>query len=129
MQQCPFPLLYEAALTSLIVPCLQSVACAVLFFHRIIIGAPQGTYPGGLSDLPTLEPVALGGLVYLCDINAPGNCTGLLSNESDEDHNDRRLFDGDREFHILFVTVVELLVCLMQQIHYQWEHLRTSLSN
>ncbi len=59
------------------------------------MGAPHGTYPGGL-DLPELDPAPRGGLVYQCSIRA-GNCTGLTSNASDPTSPDRRLFDGDRK--------------------------------
>ena len=57
------------------------------------MGAPRGTYPGGL-DLPELNPVTRGGLVYQCPIRA-GNCSGLGANGSGDD---RRLFDGERKY-------------------------------
>lgn len=80
----------------------------------MIIGAPQGTYPGGLSDLPPLVPEPLGGLVYQCDVGSPGNCNGLLSTETDVSNNDRRLFDGDREFplhgHVVEFGIIQSLL-------------------
>ena len=69
----------------------------MLLLCRIVVGAPRGTYPGGLFDLPELEPEPFTGLVYICDVASPGNCSGLLSNEGNVSHNDRRLFDGDRK--------------------------------
>ena len=60
------------------------------------MGAPLGTYPGGLQGLPALNPVPVTGLVYQCPVNAPGNCAGI--NSSTNDDNARRMFDGDRRF-------------------------------
>ena len=62
-----------------------------------MVGAPRGTYPGGLSGLPALDPVERVGLVYICPV-ASGECGGLVSNDSDVHSNDRRLFDGDRKY-------------------------------
>ena len=68
----------------------------MLVLCRLIVGAPLGTYPGGLQGLPALNPVPVTGLVYQCPVNAPGNCAGL--NSSTNDDNARRMFDGDRKF-------------------------------
>ena len=57
------------------------------------MGAPYGTYPGGIPDLPassTAEPEA--GLVYQCPVT--GYCEGILGRSAETD---RRLFDGDGE--------------------------------
>ena len=64
------------------------------------MGAPKGTYPGGLTSLPELNPVLRTGLIYNCPIKSPGGCDGLLSANTEPDvaNNDRRLFDGDCEF-------------------------------
>lgn len=68
-------------------------------FCRIIIGAPQGTYPGGVDGLPELIPEERTGLVYQCPILSPGNCVGLVDATGNDNvtNNDRRLFDGDRK--------------------------------
>jgi hypothetical protein len=74
-------------------------------YCRIIIGAPRGTYPGGLTGLPMLvDSQRFAGLVYLCSIDAPGDCNGLISDEQNVSNNDRRLFDGDRKFCIVWNT-------------------------
>lgn len=77
----------------------------------MIIGAPQGTYPGGLSDLPMLQPELFSGLVYLCGVGSPGDCNGLLSEEINVSSNDRRLFDGDRKFHWNHGTILYEVCC------------------
>lgn len=45
---------------------------------RLIVGAPHGTYPGGLSSItdPGAERVVQTGLVYTCPI-LPGSCEGI----------------------------------------------------
>ena len=65
------------------------------------MGAPAGTYPGGL-DLPNAPNATnMTGLVYLCPVN-PGDCEGLRSNETD---NDRRLFDDEGMFVYLWERI------------------------
>ena len=64
--------------------------------YRLIVGAPAGTYPGGLTGLEPRAPETLTGLVYQCPVSA-GDCTGVISNVSNVTSNDRRLFDGDRK--------------------------------
>lgn len=63
----------------------------------MIIGAPQGTYPGGLTDLPPLMPENVTGLIYECPLSTPGSCGGLIGSSNNISNNDRRLFDGDRK--------------------------------
>ena len=68
-------------------------------YSRIIVGAPHGTYPGGVPGLPTLMPENGTGLVYQCPLRN-GNCTGVMGNDR---LNDRRLFDGDRKYCIIVI--------------------------
>lgn len=65
----------------------------VVVFHRLLVGAPLGTYPGGVLGLPTSSPERETGLVYQCRV--AGECEGILGNNAG---NDRRLFDGDGEY-------------------------------
>ena len=85
--------------------------------HRIIIGAPKGRYPGGVTNLPvdvtngkicseahpmedvtTLDNETLldcylqTGLVFSCPLLPPGDCQPLLGNE-DYSGPDGLLFD------------------------------------
>lgn len=58
---------------------------------RILVGAPKGTYPGGLLDLPmSSTPESETGLVYDCPVQQ-GTC-GMIGNGQG---NDARLFDPD----------------------------------
>ena len=48
--------------------------------NRVVIGAPRGSFPGGLSLEDPLEPAAMNtGLVYSCPIG-PGDCEGVTGN-------------------------------------------------
>ena len=61
------------------------------------MGAPRGTYPGGLMSLPdngTAENQT--GLIYNCPIQ-PGDCDGLFGNGAG---NDLRLFDPERKWAV-----------------------------
>lgn len=61
---------------------------------RIVVGAPRGSYPGGLaSGLPGNSQGALPntGLVYVCPVE-PGSCGPLTGNGQGAD---LRLFDGE----------------------------------
>eukprot|EP00731_Ephydatia_muelleri_P007766 Em0004g104a len=61
-------------------------------FWMIIVGAPKGTFPGGLNYTHLGEPpVNTTGLVYLCPI-LNSSCEGLLGNGMSWD---RKLFDED----------------------------------
>ena len=87
------------------------IVCSIqrFFLHtslrRVIIGAPKGTYPGGL-DYPDPGDNAdqQTGLVYMCPL-LPGQCEGLRGDVnlySGDDDNDfdiaeGRLFDHYRE--------------------------------
>ena len=73
---------------------------------RIIIGAPKGTYPGGLPlDDPGAPRSNETGLVYMCPVE-PGECEGVRGNLSlyssdlsnDRDNPEGRLFDHFREY-------------------------------
>ena len=55
------------------------------------MGAPHGTYPGGIMSLLSGSAEPQTGLVYQCPVG-PGGCDGILGNNADSD---RRLFDGD----------------------------------
>ena len=59
--------------------------------NRIIVGSPNGTFPGGLSfsGVNDSQVVNNTGLVYMCPIT-PGDCESLSGNEMG---NDIRLFD------------------------------------
>jgi len=54
----------------------------IFLLHRIIIGAPNGTFPGGL---PLNDPGQMAenqtGLVYSCPV-LPGECEGIQGNLS-----------------------------------------------
>lgn len=51
-------------------------------FHRVLIGAPRGTYPGGLNLTdPELQATNNTGLVYSCPIG-PGECEGVRGDSS-----------------------------------------------
>ena len=68
--------------------------CISLLLSRIIVGAPRGTFPGGLSyEDPGARRVEQTGLVYSCPV-LPGTCDGVrgdttryLSNTSALDNN------------------------------------------
>ncbi len=48
----------------------------------MIVGAPRGSYPGGLSlDDPGLSATNETGLVYSCPIG-PGSCEGVIGDRS-----------------------------------------------
>ena len=62
---------------------------------RIIVGAPNGTFPGGVefNDAITEDPLNNTGLVYVCNIGCTSNrncCKALTGTGSG---NDIRLFD------------------------------------
>ena len=75
----------------------------LIFPCRIIIGAPNGTFPGGL---PLTDPGQMAesqtGLVYSCPV-LPGDCEGIQGNISiysscpDNDKSDRTLTSVDIE--------------------------------
>ena len=79
--------------------------CYARLLFRLIVGAPRGTYPGGLQDLPMLDPVPRGGLVYQCPIR-PGNCSGLTDSTA-SNMNYNKLFDGERKLGISNGTWVQ----------------------
>ena len=56
------------------------------------MGAPKGTFPGGLDIIPSSTPVNETGLVYNCPVTQ-GSCGMIGSGEGD----DARLFDPDRK--------------------------------
>ena len=59
--------------------------------YRIMVGAPKGTYPGGVSGLPvSMEAEDETGLVYQCPLQ-PGTC-GPIERTNNES---ARLFDGE----------------------------------
>jgi hypothetical protein len=59
---------------------------------KIIVGAPNGTFPGGLTFTGVDDSEALNrtGLVYVCPISPPGDCEALTGNGTGVDI---RLFD------------------------------------
>ena len=74
----------------------MKLALTYVSVYRIIVGAPKGTFPGGLSGVTTggSNPVSDTGLVYQCPVVNPGTCTGVFGNGAG---NDRRLFDDARK--------------------------------
>ena len=60
----------------------SSTSITDLYFHRVLVGAPKGSYPGGLnlSD-PELPAASNTGLVYSCPIGS-GNCEGVRGDTS-----------------------------------------------
>jgi hypothetical protein len=69
------------------------------------VGAPKGTYPGGLSPSTMSTPENETGLVYNCPVRS-GSCGRIGTGEG----NDARLFDPDRksagnQFHL--ATIIQ----------------------
>ncbi len=66
--------------------------------HRIIVGAPNGTFPGGLPGLVDAgsDPVNNTGLVYQCPIDN-GTCGAVGRDGSTSNPINRRLFDDQRK--------------------------------
>ena len=69
------------------------------FPHRIIVGAPRGTYPGGLSLPENGMAENQTGLIYDCPIQL-GDCNGLFGSGSG---NDLRLFDPEGKLRFNFI--------------------------
>ena len=57
--------------------------CVIILHCRIIVGAPFGTFPGGLSlsSIPGEVAESRTGLVYSCPVK-PGICEGVRGNTS-----------------------------------------------
>ena len=100
--------------------------CVNILYYRIIVGAPMGTFPGGL---PLPEPgqgaVNQTGLVYSCPVQ-PGVCEGVQGDMSiyagDPDGTgavgdlpdngaviEGRLFDQARKSICMFVPVIGII--------------------
>ena len=102
----------------------KQFVCVNILYCRIIVGAPMGTFPGGL---PLLDPGQRAenqtGLVYSCPVQ-PGVCEGVQGNmsiyagnpdggtgaEVDLPDNgaviEGRLFDQARKSICMFVPVI-----------------------
>ena len=87
-------------------PCIS----LFLFLFRIIVGAPKGTFPGGLDLIDHGQPaINRTGLVYACSITPQTMCQAVLGDESlfqngDQINNDGlhgagRLFDHRRMYN------------------------------
>jgi hypothetical protein len=65
---------------------------------RLIVGAPTGTFPGGL-DIPDRGTAALSntGLVYTCPL-VPGSCGPVLGDDDDFDDDNDALHGAGRLF-------------------------------
>lgn len=62
--------------------------------YRIIVGAPKGTFPGGLNvGAPGSNSALRTGLVYQCPVS-PSTCTGVFGTGTGTD---KRLFDDERK--------------------------------
>jgi hypothetical protein len=60
-----------------VVHCIIICGCYCACMCRIIVGAPRGSYPGGLNLTdPEMRAVNRTGLVYSCPIG-PGDCEGV----------------------------------------------------
>ena len=74
---------------------------------RIIIGAPKGTYPGGLNLVdPGMPASSQTGLIFSCPVS-PGSCEGVTGGtdtadvDDDDGFSQSRLFDHRRKYQIL----------------------------
>ncbi len=97
-----------------------------MVWFRVIVGAPKGTFPGGLGYAdPGQSADDETGLVYVCPL-LPGACEGLRGNmslySSDDDNDfdiaEGRLFDHYRklDMNVLQVKyVVALFPCFIMQ--------------
>ena len=75
--------------------------------NRVIVGAPRGTYPGGLAlDDPGEPAESRTGLVYTCSVTPGGDCgpvlgddqTGEMINDANITVNNDSLSAGSRLF-------------------------------